>query len=208
MSKDKISDYSATANSNTDIGGINIDEGCAPSGINDAIRELMAQLKDFQTGAQGDSFNGPVGGVTPAAGTFTTVIATALSGPHTGTVGATTPSTGAFTTLTANSTLTLTAATGTHSISSTTASTTTTTGAFTVAGGVGIAGQLNVGGATNKFTASTNSTSTTSGALVVTGGVGIGQTMYIGDDIVGSGAGTLASPGSVIDGFMIDGGTY
>lgn len=100
------------------------------------------------------------------------------------------------------------AAFGKLRLTDTTASTTTTTGAFTVAGGVGISGQLNVGGATNKFTAATNSTSTTSGALVVTGGVGIGQTVYVGDDIVGSGAGTLAAPGSVIDGFMIDGGTY
>jgi len=100
------------------------------------------------------------------------------------------------------------AAFGKLRLTDTTASTTTTTGAFTVAGGVGISGQLNVGGATNKFTASTASSSTTSGALVVTGGVGIGGTMYIGDDIVGSGAGTLAAPGSVIDGFMIDGGTY
>jgi hypothetical protein len=100
------------------------------------------------------------------------------------------------------------AAFGKLRLTDTTASTTTTTGAFTVAGGAGISGQLNVGGATNKFTASTNSTSTTSGALVVTGGVGIGATVYVGDDIVGSGAGTLAAPGSVIDGFMIDGGTY
>lgn len=100
------------------------------------------------------------------------------------------------------------AAFGKLRLTDTTASTTTTTGAFTVAGGVGISGQLNVGGSTNKFTSSTNSTSTTSGALVVTGGVGIGATVYVGDDIVGSGAGTLASPGSVIDGFMIDGGTY
>jgi hypothetical protein len=60
MSKDKISDYSATANSNTDIGGINIDEGCAPSGINDAIRTLMKQLKDFQQGTQSDVFKGPL----------------------------------------------------------------------------------------------------------------------------------------------------
>jgi len=89
-----------------------------------------------------------------------------------------------------------------------TASTTTTTGAFTLSGGAGIVGQLNVGGATNKFTAATASTTTTSGALVVAGGVGIGGTMYIGDDIIGSGAGTFASPGSVLDGFQIDGGTY
>lgn len=100
------------------------------------------------------------------------------------------------------------AAFGKLRLTDTTASTTTTTGAFTVAGGVGISGQLNVGGATNKFTATTASTSTTSGALVVAGGVGIGETVYVGDDIIGSGAGTLASPGSVIDGFMIDGGTY
>jgi len=100
------------------------------------------------------------------------------------------------------------AAFGKLRLTDSTASTTTTTGAFTLSGGAGISGQLNVGGATNKFTASTASTSTTSGALVVTGGVGVGGTMYIGDDIIGAGAGTLASPGSVIDGFMIDGGTY
>jgi len=87
-------------------------------------------------------------------------------------------------------------------------STTTTTGAFTVAGGVGITGQLNVGGATNQFTSTVDSVSTGSGAVVIAGGVGIAKTVYVGDDIVGSGAGTLASPGSVIDGFMIDGGTY
>lgn len=100
------------------------------------------------------------------------------------------------------------AALGKLRLTDTTASTTTTTGALTIAGGVGVGGNLNVGGATNKFTASTASTSVTSGAVVVTGGVGIGQSIYVGDDIVGSGAGTLASPGSVIDGFMIDGGTY
>ena len=93
-------------------------------------------------------------------------------------------------------------------LTDTTASTTTTTGALKVAGGVGIEGQLNVGGATNKLTGNTNSSSTTSGTLVVSGGVGISQSIYVGDDIVGSGAGTLAAPGSVIDGFMIDGGTY
>ena len=50
MAKTKISEFSATPANNTDIDSINIAEGCAPSGINDAIRELMAQLKDFQTG--------------------------------------------------------------------------------------------------------------------------------------------------------------
>ena len=53
MPKTKISEFSATPANNTDIDSINIAEGCAPSGINDAIRELMSQLKDFQTGAVG-----------------------------------------------------------------------------------------------------------------------------------------------------------
>ena len=76
MPKTKISEFSATPASNTDIDSINIAEGCAPSGINDAIRELMAQLKDFQTGAVGDSFNGPVGSTTAATGAFTTLTTT------------------------------------------------------------------------------------------------------------------------------------
>jgi len=75
MPKTKISEFSATPGNNTDIDGINIGEGCAPSGINDAIRELMAQLKDFQAGTAGDSFNGPIGSTTPAAGAFTNLSA-------------------------------------------------------------------------------------------------------------------------------------
>jgi len=66
MAKNKISEYSATASNNTDIGGINIAEGCAPSGINNAIRELMAQLKDQQTGADADNF--VVGGAFTCSG--------------------------------------------------------------------------------------------------------------------------------------------
>ena len=75
MPRTKISEFSATPGNNTDIDGINLAEGCAPSGINDAIRELMAQLKDFQAGTAGDSFNGPVGTTTPAAGAFTNLSA-------------------------------------------------------------------------------------------------------------------------------------
>tara|TARA_R110000868_G_scaffold244765_1_gene501198 strand:+ start:36 stop:1547 length:1512 start_codon:yes stop_codon:yes gene_type:complete len=76
MARTKISEFSATPASNTDIDSIFIGEGMAPSNVNDAIRELMAQLKDFQTGAVGDSFNGPVGTTTAAAGAFTTLSAT------------------------------------------------------------------------------------------------------------------------------------
>lgn len=39
-----ISSYSTTPASNTSISGINIAEGCAPSGINDAIRQMMADI--------------------------------------------------------------------------------------------------------------------------------------------------------------------
>jgi hypothetical protein len=66
MAKNKISEYSSTASNNTDIAGINIAEGCAPSGINNAIRELMAQLKDQQTGTDGDGFT--VGGAFTSSG--------------------------------------------------------------------------------------------------------------------------------------------
>ena len=51
MAKVKISEYDVSASNNTDIDGININEGCTPSGINNAIREVMAHLKDFQSGA-------------------------------------------------------------------------------------------------------------------------------------------------------------
>lgn len=40
-----IKDYSTEPDMNTTISGINIAEGCAPSGINNAIRQLMADVK-------------------------------------------------------------------------------------------------------------------------------------------------------------------
>ena len=66
MPKNKVSEWSTTASNNTDIGGINIAEGCAPSGINNAIRELMAQVKDMQTGADADNL--VVGGAFTCSG--------------------------------------------------------------------------------------------------------------------------------------------
>lgn len=56
MAKTKISEFDLTPANNTDIDGINIAEGCAPSGINNAIRELMSQLKAQQDGSSGDPF--------------------------------------------------------------------------------------------------------------------------------------------------------
>jgi len=72
MAKTKISEYSSTsagAALNTDIANINIDEGCAPSGINNAIRALMAQVKDLQSGASGDTIPLTAGGTGAANAT-------------------------------------------------------------------------------------------------------------------------------------------
>ena len=55
MSKTKISEYSSTAADNTDIGGVNIAEGMAPSDVNNAMREQMSQLKEFLDGSSGDT---------------------------------------------------------------------------------------------------------------------------------------------------------
>ena len=69
MAKTKISEYSATSANNTDISNINIAEGCSPANVNNAIRTLMAQLKDQQDGTSGDPFT--VGGNLTVTGTST-----------------------------------------------------------------------------------------------------------------------------------------
>lgn len=71
MPKTKISEFDLTAANNTDIDGIDISEGCAPSGINNALREMMSQLKDFQGGTSGDAL------AIAAGGTGTTTAAAA-----------------------------------------------------------------------------------------------------------------------------------
>jgi hypothetical protein len=71
-------------------------------------------------------------------------------------------------------------------VSDTTASTSSTTGAVQITGGTGIQGQLNVGGATNKFTGATAATSTVTGTIVVTGGMGISGAVHVGSNVVAS----------------------
>lgn len=82
MAKNKVSEYSSTAASNTDIGGINLAEGMLPSDVNNAIRELMAQLKDQQAGTDNDDFvvggNLSVTGTTTFTGDLTTTNNTTL----------------------------------------------------------------------------------------------------------------------------------
>jgi hypothetical protein len=67
MAKTKISEFSATAADNTDITNINIAEGCSPANLNNAVRSLMALLKDQQAGTSGDPFT--VAGTLVSSGT-------------------------------------------------------------------------------------------------------------------------------------------
>ena len=84
-----INDYSNTPASNTTINTIDVDEGCNPANINNAIRQLMADIADVDDGVvplQTPDINGgtidgaTIGGTTPGAGTFTTASATTFSG--------------------------------------------------------------------------------------------------------------------------------
>ena len=92
MAKTKISEYDATAGNNTDIDSVNIAEGCPPSGINNAIRELMAHLKDFQQGSSSDSLT--VGNTLTVTGDGTFSGTGALKVPSGTTAQRSTPSVG------------------------------------------------------------------------------------------------------------------
>ena len=50
MAKSTVSQWDVVADNNTRINGINIDENCPPSAINNAIREVMAQVKQWKDG--------------------------------------------------------------------------------------------------------------------------------------------------------------
>ena len=77
MAKNSVRDFDATAANNTDIQSVDIAENCAPSGINNAIRELMADIKDVSAGTvalespQADSMT-VTGDLTGVNATFTT----------------------------------------------------------------------------------------------------------------------------------------
>lgn len=67
-----VSDYKTNPDENTTISGINIAEGCPPSGINNAIRQLMADVKvdhDAQESTNTDLANIMTGATASAAGT-------------------------------------------------------------------------------------------------------------------------------------------
>ena len=81
MAKNSWNDYSATASSNTDIGSIDIDEGCSPANINNAIREVMKHTADVVAGTvalstiniDGGAIDGTaIGANSASTGAFTT----------------------------------------------------------------------------------------------------------------------------------------
>jgi hypothetical protein len=92
MAKTKVSEWDSNASGNTDINGININEGCSPSTINNAIRETMAQVKDLVDGSSGDSLTNS--GTLTSSGTLVVTGGLTLDGSS-GTSGQFLTSTGA-----------------------------------------------------------------------------------------------------------------
>jgi hypothetical protein len=132
MTKAKISEYDAVASNNTDVNGVNIAENCPPSGMNNMGREIMAALKRFQTGSDGDGVT--VGGNLVVSGS-STLATTAISsadingGTIDGTaIGGASAAAGAFTTLSATGVTTVQA--GTNSAPAITTTGDTNTGIF------------------------------------------------------------------------------
>jgi hypothetical protein len=175
MAKNKVSEWSATAASNTDIGGINLGEGMLPSDVNNAMREMMAQLKDQQAGTDGDNFT--VGGNLAVAGNTTITGTTTMTGNATAsgslTVAGTLAINGGLTTddeLSINNAVTITRANfaGTGSITGTTLDiTVATSGALYVGSlltgagvtdGTTISAFLTGTGGTGTYTVSTSQT--------------------------------------------------
>lgn len=62
MAKDHIRDYDTTAGNNTDVDGVSIAEGTAPSNINDAIREVMSHQAELHGDTRGGLTSGGSGG--------------------------------------------------------------------------------------------------------------------------------------------------
>ena len=93
MAKTKVSEFDAVASNNTDINSVNVAEGCPPSGINNAIREMASLLKKQEVGTDAmtspDIDGGTIDGATIGANSASTGAFTNLSA-----------STGAFTNLT------------------------------------------------------------------------------------------------------------
>jgi hypothetical protein len=166
MAKNKISEYSTTAGANTDISGINIDEGCPPANMNNAIRSLMAALKGWQGGTvTGDVLQVAGGGtgVTSSTGSGSNVLS--ISPTLTGTPAAPTATTGTNTTQIATTQFVTSAvAAATVGVSSFSAGTTGLTPSTSSTGAITLGGTL---APANGGTGTTLSTGTGSNVLSV-----------------------------------------
>lgn len=168
MPKTKISEYSTTNSANTDIEGINIDEGCPPSSINNAIRELMVHLKEFQTGASGDAFT--FAGGTLMSGTNTISGAAVISGNIN--------SSGTTNTFSGGNILS-----GTNTIS----------GSAIISGNINSSGTTNTFSGGNIF----SGTNTISGSAIISGGINSsGTNTFSGTSTFNSGSLKLAGSSS------------
>mgnify|MGYP000938746443 CR=1 FL=1 len=103
MSRNKVSEWSSTPSDNTDIGGININEGCPPSTLNNMGRSIMAQVKDLVDGSTGDNLTNSgtltSSGTLAVTGNFTVDGSSGTSGQFLTSVGS--GATPTWTTLTA-----------------------------------------------------------------------------------------------------------
>lgn len=70
-------DYSTTPASNTSLGGVSVAEGCPPSNMNNAVRQLMADGKSLADEVAGISTGMPVSG-----GAFTGDITRSTQGAY------------------------------------------------------------------------------------------------------------------------------
>jgi hypothetical protein len=190
MPKTKISEWSSTPANNTDIDSINIAEGCAPSGINDAIRELMAQVKDLYAGTSGDTIAVAGGGT--GVGTLTGIV----KGNGTSAFTAVTAPTGAIVGTTDTQTLT------NKTLTAPTIASANLTTALTLTGAAGTSGQVltsaGSGAAPTWTTASGGGSAATPTALGTVYGLtpsGSGQNVSLGWNVLKSVAGGVGNAG-------------
>lgn len=85
-----FSDWNTTASLNITVGGISIAENCPPSNINNAMREMMAELRGafnpaldpFNAAASLAAARSALGALGSAGGTVTGNITRDTAGPH------------------------------------------------------------------------------------------------------------------------------
>tara|TARA_B110000285_G_scaffold31193_1_gene32176 strand:- start:25897 stop:26868 length:972 start_codon:yes stop_codon:yes gene_type:complete len=171
MAKTKVSQWDSVAANNTDINTININEGCPPSTINNAIRETMAQIKNWQDGSSGDGWtsSGTItsSGVFNVTGSFTVDAATGTAGQVlTSSGSAVTPT---WTSLGTMSTQSSSAVAITGGAIATTGAL-NVTGSLTMDGATGSNGQLLTSGGSSATPTWTSLVSFTTGMIILWSG--------------------------------------